>query len=148
MLKFNKNFCYVTQHRPTGITIIAVLMIIGGIILLFTGITPLFLGPLISIDSDSSTSELGLLITIGGLVLVALGIASLIVSWGLLKGKGWARIITLIISIIAIIFAIISLASSSDLIHIIPVIVYGIIIYYMFTDKVKIFFSRVKESIT
>ena len=23
--------CYVTQHRPTGITIIAVLMIIGGV---------------------------------------------------------------------------------------------------------------------
>ena len=137
-----------TQHRPTGITIIVVLMIIGGIILLFTGITPLFLGPLISIDSDSSTSELGLLIAIGGLVLVALGIASLVVSWGLLKGKGWARTITLIISIIAIIFAIVSLASTGDLIHIIPIVIYGIIIYYMFTDKVKIFFGKVKESAT
>jgi hypothetical protein len=138
----------VTQHRPTGITIISVLMIIGGLILLFTGITPLFIGSLISIDSDSSTSELGLLITIGGLVLVGLGIASIIVSWGLLKGKGWARTITLIISIIAIIFAIISLASSRDLIHIIPVIIYGIIIYYMFTDKVKLFFGKVKEPTT
>ena len=137
-----------TQHRPTGITIISVLMIIGGIILLFTGITPLFLGPLISIDSDSSTSELGLLITIGGLVLVGLGIASFIVSWGLLKGKGWARTITLIISIIAIIFAIVSLASNEDLIHIIPVIIYGIIIYYMFTDKVKLFFGKIKEQST
>jgi hypothetical protein len=123
-------------------------MIIGGIILLFTGITPLFLGPLISIDSDSSTSELGLLITIGGLVLVGLGIASFIVSWGLLKGKGWARTITLIISIIAIIFAIVSLASNEDLIHIIPVIIYGIIIYYMFTDKVKLFFGKIKEQST
>ncbi|HEX6293772.1 MAG TPA: hypothetical protein VFZ46_01340 [Nitrososphaeraceae archaeon] len=137
-----------TQHRPTGITIIAVLMIIGGLILLFTGITPLFIGPLISIDSDSSTSELGLLITIGGLTLVALGIASLIVSWGLLKGKGWARTITLIISIIAIIFAVISLVSSEDLVHVISVIIYGIIIYYMFTDKVKLFFGKVKESTT
>ena len=138
-----------TQHRPTGITIISVLMIIGGLILLFTGITPLFIGPLISIDSsDSSTSELGLFIAIGGLVLVALGIASLIVSWGLLKGKGWARTITLIISIIAIIFAIISLASSGDLVHIISVIIYGIIIYYMFTDKVKLFFGKVKQPTT
>ena len=137
-----------TQHRPTGITIIAVLLIIGGLILLFTGITPLFLGPLISIDSDSSTSALGLLITIGGLTLVALGIASLIVSGGLLKGKGWARIITLIISIIAIIFAIISLVSSEDLVHIISVIIYGIIIYYLFTKKVKLFFGKVKEPTT
>ena len=137
-----------TQHRPTGITIIAVLMIIGGLVLIFTGITPLFLGPLISIDSDYSTSALGLLITIGGLTLVALGIASLIVSWGLLKGKGWARIITLIISIIAIIFAIISLVSSEDLVHIISVIIYGIIIYYLFTKKVKLFFGKVKEPTT
>ena len=137
-----------SQHRPTGITIISVLMIIGGIILLFTGITPLFLGPLISIDSDSSTSELGLLITIGGLTLVGLGIASLIVSWGLLKGKRWARTITLIISFIAIIIAIISLASSRDLTHIISVIIYGIIIYYMFTNKVKLFFGKFKERAT
>ena len=150
-LKFNGEFsCLVTQHRPTGITIISVLMIIGGIILLFTGITPLFLGPLISIESSSdyAISELGMLITIGGLVLVGLGIASFIVSWGLLKGKKWARTITLIISIIAIIFAIISLASSGDLIHIISIIIYGIIIYYMFTDKVKLFFGKVKEPTT
>ena len=139
---------YVTQHRPTGITIISVLMIIGGLILLFTGITPLLIGPLISIDSDSSTNALGFLITIGGLTLVGLGIASLVVSWGLLKGKGWARTITLIISIIAIIFAIISLISNEDLVHIISVIIYGIIIYYMFTDKVKLFFGKLRKPTT
>ena len=139
-----------SQRRPTGITIISILMIIGGIILLFTGITSLFFGPLISIESSSdyAISELGMLTTIGGLVLVGLGIASFIVSWGLLKGKGWARTITLIISIIAIIFAIISLASTGDLIHIIPIVIYGIIIYYMFTHKVKLFFGKVKEPTT
>jgi hypothetical protein len=124
-------------------------MIIGGLILLFTGITPLFIGPLISIDiSDYQISTLGLLITIGGLTLVGLGIASFIVSWGLLKGKGWARTITLIISIIAIIFAIVSLISSEDLVHIISVIIYGIIIYYLFTKKVRLFFGKVKEPTT
>jgi hypothetical protein len=140
----------VTQ-RPIGITVISILMIIGGLILIFTGITPLFIGPLISIDSSSSnyqTSALGFLITIGGLTLVGLGIASLIVSWGLLKGKRWARTITLIISFIAIIIAIISLTSSQDLTHIISVIIYGIIICYMFTNKVKLFFGKFKERTT
>ena len=138
-------------QRPIGITVISILMIIGGLILIFTGITPLFIGPLISIDSSSSnyqTNALGFLITIGGLTLVGLGIASLIVSWGLLKGKRWARTITLIISFIAIIIAIISLASSQDLTHIISVIIYGIIIYYMFTNKVKLFFGKFKERAT
>jgi hypothetical protein len=133
----------VTQHRPTGITIISVLMIIGGLILLFTGITPLLIGPLISTDSNYQTS--GFFITIGGLTLVVLGIESLIVSWGLLKGKRWAKTITLIISFISIIIAIITLVSSRDLIHIISVIIYGIIIYYMFTNKIKLFFGKVKE---
>ena len=137
-----------TQHRPTGITVISILMIIGGLILLFTGISPLVIGPLISIDSDYSISALGFLIAIGGLVLVILGIASLIVSWGLLKGKRWARTITLIISFIVIIFAIISLVSSGELTHVISIIIYGIIIYYMFTDKVKLFFGRIKEPTT
>jgi len=123
-------------------------MIIGGLILLFTGIAPLVIGPLITIDSDYSTSSLGFLITIGGLALVILGIASLIVSWGLLKGKRWARTITLIISFIAIIFAIISLVSSGELTHVISIIIYGIIIYYMFTDKVKLFFGKVKKPTT
>jgi hypothetical protein len=123
-------------------------MIIGGIILLFTGLAPLFLGPLVSFDSDGSSNALGFIITIGGLTLVGLGITSFIVSWGLLKGKGWARIITLIISVIAIIFAIITLISSEDLIHIISVIIYGIIIYYLFTKKVKLFFGKVKEPTT
>jgi hypothetical protein len=136
------------NKRPIGITIIAILMIIGGLILLFTGVTPLFLGPLISISSDFQMSGLGSLITIVGLTLVALGIASLTVSWGLLKGKGWARTITLIISFITIIFAIISLTGSGDLIHVISIIIYGIIIYYLFTDKVKSFFGKIKESTT
>jgi len=138
----------VTQHRPTGITVISILMIIGGLILLFTGISPLVIGPLISIDSDYSISVLGFLIAIGGLVLVILGIASLIVSWGLLKGKRWARTITLIISFIVIIFAIISLVSSGELTHVISIIIYSIIIYYMFTDKVKLFFGRINEPTT
>ncbi len=98
-------------QRPIGITVISILMIIGGLILIFTGITPLFIGPLISIDSSSSnyqTSALGFLITIGGLTLVG----------------------------------------RRDLTHIISVIIYGIIIYYMFTNKVKLFFGKFKERAT
>ena len=133
--------------RPTGITVIAILMIIGGVILIFTGLSPLFLGPIISIDSSASNfqiSAIGFLVALGGLVLVGLGIASLVVSWGLLRGKEWARIITLIISIIAIIVAIFNLLNNRDLINTISVIIYGLIIYYMFTKKVRAFFGKDK----
>ena len=122
-------------------------MIISGIILLFFGII-FFVDTLIS------------------LTYVALGIASLIVSKGLLKRKGWARTITLVISLIAILLAIISLSIISLIksggmiyyelllfaipedsnIFISAIIIYSIIICYLFTKKVKLFFGKVKES--
>ena len=52
-----------TQHRPDAIIMIAILMTIGGVILLFTGITPLIIGPLISINiSDYEISQLDYLL--------------------------------------------------------------------------------------
>jgi hypothetical protein len=57
-----------------------------------------------------------------------------------------ARIITLI-SIISIIFSIISHMSSEDLVYVISVITGGIIIYYMFTNKVKLFLVRLKSQL-
>jgi tetrahydromethanopterin S-methyltransferase subunit C len=119
-------------------------MIISGLILLFTGITPFDRCHLISTDSNYQTS--GFLIAIGWFNTSCTRNSKFNFSWGLLKGKRWARTITLIISFISIIIAIISLVSSRDLIHIISVIICGIIIYYMFTNKVKLFFGKVKES--
>ena len=53
-------------------------------------------------------------------------------------------ILYVVLGIPTIIVAIITLISSEDLIHIISVIIYGLIIYYMFTKKVRAFFGRVK----
>ncbi|HKO39942.1 MAG TPA: hypothetical protein VJU85_01670 [Nitrososphaeraceae archaeon] len=44
--------------------------------LLFTGFAPLFLGAIISLDSDGSSYALGFIITIGDLTLVGLRIVS------------------------------------------------------------------------
>jgi hypothetical protein len=54
----------------------------------------------------------GIGIVIGAIVL-AVGIGYLVVSYGLLKGKGWAWTVTVILTIIAIVIQIISVVSSS-----------------------------------
>lgn len=156
------------RSRPIGVTIIAILMIIGAILLLIGGTGFLVIAPLLgqldlSEISDTSNDTLsvnlngtdialpnnalfiflgGALGVIGG-VLVALGIASLIVAWGLLKGKGWAWIVTIIISIISIVFNIVSIAAG-NIGSVVGLIINGVIIYYLYRPNVKSYFGRVK----
>ena len=153
--------------RPVGVTIIAILAIIGGILLLFGGIAFVAFAPILSQintieDNDSSNSSFSLNINgtdvtvpknalfifggflgiIGGMLIV-IGIAGFVVAWGLLTGKGWAWIVTIIVAIISIILNLI-VVISGGLENIIGLIIYGIIIYYLYRPSVKSYFGRVK----
>ena len=97
------------------------------------------------------TPPMGLQSFLGGLgiafgaVLVALAIVSFIVAYGLLKGKGWAWTVTLILSIISIVFNAISIAASAgaNLIGgIISIIISAVIIYYLYRPHVKAYFGK------
>ncbi|MEM3671432.1 MAG: hypothetical protein QW767_06790 [Thermoprotei archaeon] len=98
-----------------GVIILAVLVGIGGLILLSTA----FLGSLI-------LGPLGIVVST---VVAVLGFIQLYIAWGLYSGKNWARII-------AMIFAVIDLIG-------IPVgtIVGVVILYYLTRANVKAFFS-------
>lgn len=134
--------------RPIGVTIIAILTIVGGIILTFGGTSLLAFGAFFtSVPIDVFISEQlqrqqeqlqlqqqqqqqqqelqnaaelqalaqflgGIGIAIGA-ILLAVGIGYLVVSYGLLKGKGWAWIITVILTIIAIAVQIVSGVTAS-----------------------------------
>lgn len=149
--------------RPIGVTIIAILIIIGGIVLLIGGLSLVGLGALLSMSSTeivqtgtnstdvAEIAALGMIPVVLGIIMLILGIAYLIVSYGLLKGKGWAWAITIIVTIIGLIMQIISAivigSITSSVVtgltsHIIGIIVSGIIIYYMFRPHVKAFFKQ------
>jgi hypothetical protein len=174
-------------QRPTGVTIIAILTIIGGILLCFGGISLLALGaffvsvPIGSIISEQQQQQLqpeiqnqaelealtqflaGIGIVIGAIIL-AVGIGYLVVSYGLLKGKGWAWTVTVILTIIAITIQIISIILSSmfnasfssdinalisEIIsHIIGLAINGVILYYLYRPNVKEFFGKPQPSTT
>jgi F0F1-type ATP synthase assembly protein I len=181
--------------RPIGVTIIAILTIIGGVILTFGGISLLVFGAFFtSVPIDVFISEQmqqqqqqqqlqlqqperqqqqepqnaaelrelarflgGVGIVIGAIVL-AVGIGYLVVSYGLLKGKGWAWIITVILTIIAIAVQIVSgvTASMFDasfiddtnsfvtgiIAQIVGIAINGVILYYLYRPNVKVFFGR------
>ena len=109
------------KHRPLGVAVIAVLTIIGGIIFLVSGLVLLIIGI--------------------GIILLALGIAYLVMAYGLWKGKGWAWTITLILSAIGIIVAVVSIATG-NVGGIISIIINGVIIYYLYRPNVKAFFGK------
>lgn len=111
------------RSRPIGITIIAILMIISGILFLIGGIGFVAFIPVL------------------GSIIIAVGIASLAVAWGLLKGKGWAWIVTLIITGVSFILNAISIATG-NIGSIVGIIINGIIIYYLYRPNVKSYFGR------
>jgi hypothetical protein len=82
----------------------------------------------------------GIGIAIGG-VLLAIAIASFVVAYGLLKGLGWAWTVTIILSIISIVFNAISIATG-NISAIISIIISGIILYYLYRPHVKVFFGK------
>ena len=74
-------------------------------------------------------------------ILIAIGIGYLVVSYGLLKGKGWAWSITLILSYIGIALGIASIISG-NLLSIIHLIINIAVIYYLYRPRVKTFFGK------
>jgi uncharacterized membrane protein HdeD (DUF308 family) len=109
------------KHRPLGVAIVAVLTAIGGLIFLGSGLILLIVGI--------------------GIILLALGIAYLVMAYGLWKGRGWAWTITLILSVIGIIVAIVSLATGNAG-TIINIIIHAVVIYYLYRPNVKAFFGK------
>ncbi len=151
------------KERPDGITVIAILIVIGGIFLLIGGISLVGLGSFLSMTSEdiiqsngissevTQLASLGMIPLVLGVMMLILGIAYLIVSYGLLKGKGWAWVITIIVTIIGLIMQIISaiiVGSITSSIwyglasHIVGIIISGVIIYYMFRPHVKAFYRQ------
>ena len=169
-----------SRKRPIGITIISILMILNGSFLLFSGIVAFFLASnfattLNSLDMISSNGteinitnlsnnnnnsniikNLNYFIYFIAVILTLFSLIHFLISYGLLKGKSWARTITLIISFISVLgnvlmilivlslFTIIeSILSNPSILfgNIFTVIINSLIIFYLLRKEVKEYFD-------
>lgn len=121
------------KHRPLGVTIIAILTAIGGIVFLAGGIAGLIAAPF---TSDFGVVSIGI-----GIISLGLGVAYLVMAYGLWNGKRWAWTITLILSVIGIILAIATIAAG-NVGAIVSIIIHAVVIYYLYRPKVKAFFGK------
>ena len=111
---------------------------LGGLIILLVGVA-------VAAVSGSLLSALGLAIpagigiAVGGAVAV-FGILGLLVGWGLLTGRGWARILAIILSGLGIVGSLASLALIS-ISGVVGLVIDGVILWYMFRPNVRAFFG-------
>ena len=125
------------QVRPMGVIILAILEIVSGIIAIAFGVLfgALMGGLGMGVGTNMMGSEFaGLFDVIGGIT-IALGVISFVMAWGLLKGKSWAWTITLILTIISLIFDLPSM-------NVIGIILDIVILYYLFRPHVKAYFGK------
>jgi hypothetical protein len=113
-------------ERPSGVTIIAGLQIIGAIIALL-----MLIGPL----SDYIFFENTLLNDLYKISLIIMVVISIIVAYGLLKGMKWAWRVT-------IIFQIISIAINAFNLNIFSIVLGVLVIYYLTRQHIKTYFEK------
>ncbi len=137
--------------RPTGVTIIAILNIISGIIMLIGGAALVAVGTIIPeameqgmMGPEMSGMTAGMAGALGvgmGGTIIALAVFSFIVAFGLWTGKSWAWTLTVVLSVISIALNAISLAGA-NFGGVISIIISAVILYYLYRPHVKAYFGK------
>jgi uncharacterized membrane protein (DUF2068 family) len=155
------------RRRPTGVTILGVLFVIAGAFTLLGGITTLvaipfvanvnpnvignelqFNGqqPLTPSDQTALVQAGGSILTVLGAVLIPLGIASLVVAYGLFKAKSWAWFVAVVLSTIGVVVNVISLVTANTGAitgALVGIAINAIVLYYLSRRNVRQYFGKV-----
>jgi len=127
-------------ERPSGVTILAGLEIIEGIIGSIIGIIILFsysiLKGLIPVPATYLPLVQAVLTVIGSIV-IFISLVNFIIAYGLLKGTSWAWTVSLVFAVIGILRGVGTLP-----IGILTIGIKVLIIYYLTRDSVKSFFEK------
>ncbi|MGA8904823.1 MAG: DUF2127 domain-containing protein [Candidatus Bathyarchaeia archaeon] len=131
--------------RPFGVTLLAALQILLGILELLGGaalavvtfVLPEMFPHVRFFASRSMFSGLGLF---------AFALVDFILAYGLWKGKGWAWVGSLIFAVIGLVFSALSLFMSPRLGEGVSLILDLVILYYLIQPRVQSYFGKGKAS--
>lgn len=130
-----------TATRPTGLTILAVLAAIGGVLGIIAGLGLLALGGL----AAASTGAAGLfgLGAIFGLLALVTGALSLAFAYGAWTLKPWAWPLGVALQAVSLAIAVLSILGGADIgSQIISIAIAGVILYYLMQPGIKALFGR------
>ncbi len=128
------------QQRPTGVTILAILAIIGGVLGLCGSLSLFGLGGLAAVSGEVSTGAMtglyGGLGLVSSLIYLAFGVG----AWLL---KPWAWILGVIAAGLSVVSNVLSLVGGGTLIAaVIGLIIPVVILWYLFRPEIKAAFGR------
>jgi hypothetical protein len=118
------------KKTPFGIIIISILTVFSGLILFAMSFVSLMI-----------LSSLGPLRLMGSMFLLILGTASIIVSFGLYKGKGWSWTLLLILSGFGAAGYLLNIVNG-QFFSVIGLVINAIIIYYLYKPHIRKFFGK------
>jgi len=131
------------NQRPTGVTVLAALEILSGLLLLGVGALMFaVVGSLGAMVYSPYVPEFpaflsGLGLSVIGVIMVIIGIIGFILAYGYLNGLGWSWTLGLILGIISIIIDLMFLPTGA-----IGILINTIILYYLTRPNVKRFFGK------
>ena len=128
-------------QRPTGVTILAVLEFIVGIIALLGGLGALVGSAALGFAGRGMLS--GVFGIFGGVALI-FGILALVVGWGMWTGREWAWIVGIVLAVLGLVSGVVQLAFFNAS-AILQILIDLLILYYLTRPHVKAFFKGGKQ---
>ena len=131
--------------RPTGITILAALSAIGGVLGLLGGVALLGLGG-IAAGATGNAAFFGLG-ALAGIITVAISIGQLAFAYGAWSLQPWAWSLGMVLALVSIVWSVLLALTSGDIVsglisQAISIAISAVIIYYLNTPAVKTAFGK------
>ncbi len=154
----------VLERRPIGVSILAGLFVLAGAITLLGGITTLVAAPFAAnldpntLDDESPLTQgqqtilienSGSILAVLSAFLIPIGIVSLIVAYGLFKGKRWAWSAAVVLSAIGLVINVLSLITGGMAAMagaLVGIAINAVLLYCLSKRNVRQYFGKANEA--
>lgn len=128
------------MQRPMGVTILAVLAAIGGVLGILAGLV------LVGLSSSVAAADMALplsgAVAILGIVSIVIGIGDLAFAYGAWGLKPWAWMLGIVLEAVGIAVDLLEFRSATATSTIVSVVIAGAIIYYLYQPHVRRAFGQ------
>jgi hypothetical protein len=136
--------------RPTGATVIAIIEGILGVLLSLLALAAIGLGGIAggivgSSDVEGGAAAAGILAGLGfvfGIIALLLAILYFAIAYGVWKGRGWAWMLGVVVSIIGVVFGVLGLSAGASISNLVSLALPIVVLYFLWQPDVKRWLGR------
>ena len=141
------------QTRPTGVTILAAIAVVAGVLDIAAGLGDIGIGGGFLTDHGFGAT-LDSVMMVVGLILVAVGVLGLVTGFGLIRDQDWAWLIARLWASVCIVVGVVGAALSllgdtltSEIIAtivggLVPAVAAAVVLWYLYRPNVRAAFGR------